>query len=636
MSLTEYRAICDKAKINRKNELPKISLECINYIESNIAHVKCLCNYIKISNLTNELLFTIVQKCKQLCNFCRFKNYSILYKNINELKYHQLRQIFTPENITESKEILDDIISTKINEMTQADLLHFVSIVQDININPSTVKKLLKSINYEGNWKKNMGFQIINELIVREKFIDKNNRLLTDFIMELMNKNKLHIFERNRLIPFFKSDYLLEHALITKNYDCAKDIINNSELIHVGSKHYDTVLWIYHDNFSQLCTKLTNLTELIAYQYKNYLADGAFDLIVNPSKMLETIGKIDTKKSYTNIVADLLSRKRPYIIYQSEAGSVGIDAGGLTRDFYTQFFIEVKEFFEEVDNHYIPRKDVLNDEQWRLIGYICGRSVLCEDISPSINLHPIICYFMLSDGYNVSYHDITVALKYFSLEYIENLMKLELFTEDEYKDFMELQNEKEVIPVKKYIMQIITQKYVNKNVINFVNGFRKITKSVLFSQYFNLVSFHKFVCGNEKYNIIRSNIHSLKNDLYITEQIDKTKEEPMGDLFKNVFLEILEEMNNNELGKLKSFLKYWFGTNSINSFAGKKSHVELVPYDYMYGCFKSSTCFHALYINRQKVVQHRHKMRELIIETINRSLENQSEVEKLGLHMQTA
>lgn len=676
MSFAEYKQLCGYAKVCHKNELVRITAECKEHIEcaldknkkisklkqklddedSGFVHpvslvslekkenAKCLCNYLNCSAIVSEdLLFFVALKCKSVCGFCFFKNKSVVYKIIQNLKYHQIKQIIDLPTIIKTKEIIDSILKNNMNEMSLDDLMQIISLKEGIRLDKGVVKKLLGAINYEEMDITSGSFKIINKLITQEQFIEDNNKLLTTFLIELMTKKKMHIFEKRKLVPFFRSDYLLEHALTTSNYDCVKEIIKNSDLVHIGAKHYYTILWLYYDNFEELCTKLTNLTELIAYQYKNYLVTGSFDMPVNPSKIIETLGKIGTEDENEYFMENLVSKKRPYVKYRCDAGEVGVDMGGVSRDFYTQFFIETKQYFEENDGHFIPERPgpetKLTEGVWRIIGIICCRSIFCENISPSINFHPILCYLLLNGGYNMNFDNMSLSLKYFSLEYIENLMKLLEMKEDDYKDFMELQGEKEVIPQKKYIMKILVQKYINPNVISFVNGFRDMLKNLLFVKYVNLISFHKFVCGIECYNIIKANVHSLRNNLSINEYIDKKREKEIGEIYKTAFLNVLEDLNLKNVKKLKSFLKYWFGTSSINSFAEKKAVVELSSRDDMYGCFKSSTCFNKLYVYRQSILQFANDTKELekkITQIIDKSLTNQEFVESLGLHMQTA
>jgi hypothetical protein len=649
-SLEHYRNLCDLTKKCHKSEIKKICEECKKHISG--LELICLCNYIKpTQNVSNELLFFIMEKCKKICNFCQYKKQSRLYDAIKQLPYFQIVQLFSFEYLCKTSEIIDNIILSKINEIPMKDMMHIIEHNKKIKIPASIVQKLINSIN--SNYSNtNDSFLLLNKLIDQDQFIDDHSKILTRFIMQLMKKNKLSLFDKTKLLPFFQSDYLLEYALATQNYDCVKEIISNCNIVHISDKHYDTILWLYSNDFSGLCTKLTNITELISFNYKRYIANGSFDLIVNPSKILLTVGKLHTKSNvnevdklsdnqrYYTFIENMSSKKRPYVIYQTESGDVGVDMGGVSRDFYTQSFIEVKDYFVEVDGYYsIPLESEITPKNWKMIGLIAGRSSLCENISPSINIHPILCYLLLEGGGHISFDNLISALDYFSLEIIDNLLKLLKMPENDYKDFMELQGEDPDLEPKKYIMNILINKFINKNVIAFVNGFRNVSKNVLFVKYINFISFYKFMCGVESYNITKINAHSLKNNFEVHEDIYSDKELKIANQFKEAFLEVLEELNVNNIAKLKFFLKYWLGTSSINSFNDKFCKVELTNYNDTFGCFKSSTCFNKLYVYRFAVLpfaNNKKELRKKIIEIMDKSLTNQQIVESIGLHMQTA
>ena len=90
---------------------------------------------------------------------------------------------------------------------------------------------------------------------------------------------------------------------------------------------------------------------------------------------------------------------------------------------------------------------------------------------------------------------------------------------------------------------------------------------------------------------------------------------------------------------MKSFIKFWFGTHSINNFSLFKPKLNLTYDNNGRGCFISSTCFATLYINKYLIfdfINNATLMKNKFNQIINMSLKNQELMEKAGFFMQLA
>jgi hypothetical protein len=268
---------------------------------------------------------------------------------------------------------------------------------------------------------------------------------------------------------------------------------------------------------------------------------------------------------------------------------------------------------------------------------------------------------MINGGQNIKVHKLMDSLLYFDIEYIDNARKILKMNDIEYQSFMELQYDDDIESMVKYnnkykyVLDLLCEKYITEEGISFIKGFRMISTKLVFSKYINLINFVKYISGNNKYNILDKSNYSLKNNLeiiidhhdivhtnerenernkYKSDEIDKFKI-----IIKDNFCDLLSEINEKDPNKMKSFIKFWFGTHSINNFELFKPKLNLTYDNNGRGCFISSTCFATLYINKYLILDFINNvtlMKNKFNQIIDMSLKNQELMEKAGFFMQLA
>jgi hypothetical protein len=270
-----------------------------------------------------------------------------------------------------------------------------------------------------------------------------------------------------------------------------------------------------------------------------------------------------------------------------------------------------------------------------------ARSVFCENISPGLNLHPILVYLMLNGNEGVKPRDLLAALRPFSIDCLDYMSKILDMPAHEYQQFMDLQGEDPALDPRQYAMNCIVEKYVCGPVIALVKGFR-VRKNMhdRLTENLQLQNFHAYLCGTVSYNIQKANPFSLKANLEIFySDEDSARLNDATQVFTQTLVEVLDHLNTTDVDKLKAFLKFWYGTSSIQSFDNKKATVQFLRNDGTSGfdCFESSTCFYKLYVYQKIALDYcrnKTRLREKIVQMIDTTLANQALVETAGLNMQ--
>jgi hypothetical protein len=355
------------------------------------------------------------------------------------------------------------------------------------------------------------------------------------------------------------------------------------------------------------------------------------NICVKSSEIIKSIVELND----INVYNDLCETHDIFVIY---LGEIGYDASGLKKDFFSNCSIEFSKLLEECDGYLtIPNNIVITPDQIKYISLMLARSIFDENISPQIKLHPLLTYLLIYGGNNINFDKLHEYMSYFDIDFFNNIFKLLTLSDKDYEMFMDLQDDDiNVLNRKKYILKTISDKYVHPKLIHFVCGFRIFFKSLYFANYVNPIVFHKYVCGNDNYEIISNTSHSLKNNLHVY-----GIEKKYVDIFKKCFLDILNNLNITCTTKLQSFLKYWFATSSIISFSDRSPCIYLTlnldnglnKYAYFY----SSTCFDKLSIKiSKKNLLNEFSIKDFIEEAIESSIENQKIWEINGIHMQLA
>jgi len=368
-------------------------------------------------------------------------------------------------------------------------------------------------------------------------------------------------------------------------------------------------------------------------------ANRKLPLYVNPQEMLYSIANFNTMKKLTD------PKSYTHVTYQTANGDYGEDAGGLTRDLYTNFSKEALQYFGEQDEYKIPQHSIfITPRLWRLIGIMFARSIFYENISPSISIHPIVAYMMIYGYQSISLDHFFKTIHPFKIDYITNLRKIQEMTIDEYSTFLSLQGEETYIPKRGYIQTQILNRYIQIPIQKFILGFRAIIDasrltSVSFLHDISFVQFWKYFRGIESYRINTADHGSLSRNLKVEPDEDAIQRiwiwDNDGDRLKDSIVRVLENLNKTDIQALKSFLQFWFGTDSISDFSHKKPLVTIMANDTYPGCFGARTCFDELYVHKSIFkCTDESALDAKVKEYIDCSLQNQSLTQSIGLNMQ--
>jgi hypothetical protein len=631
----DFDKLCHNMKNVHKSFQIKTLSDEIKKIE--LEQKKCLCKYFDQTincNLDISIQTLMAEKCLKTCNFCCHKNKVKFYKKIKHFELHKIKLLIPKEILFDYPEILSDIMTNRILELPINEIVKFANsnIVFSDNVKAEILNQiyLMDTIDVECR-----EIQLIKILIENTNIVENNHSFIMDFLTVTIKKTNL--FFAQNFIPKNKLSILFEYALQNKIFDLASDIVKNMEnKIYISRQNFSKFFDFYKGYISYfemqiVFSKIENINELLCYRIKN-LKFHRINFVVNNEHYFESF----MSYNHPEIIKDIQNiRNIPTIIYMNDTETMGSDAGGLTKDFYTNLFAKLETIMCKIDDHFIPTNIINENYNWRLFGILFFRAIFTENIVTNFRLHPLLCYFLVQ-GHNIknikdflsniSKYDIGIFTPY--------TLKLFELTDDEFKLFIELQDETINDPVKinykiDYIKKIINQKYINRNVIAFVNGFQHMftqAKDLVDKEFFNHITesyLYNQLTKTIVFNINDNSIHSLKNNCEFNVTNGK---------FKDAFLLVLHELNKNDPDKLKKFIYYWLGSISYDSFYGLKCKIEETKNN-LYGCFRSCTCFNTLYI--EKLLSSDIKTIKIyILSAINRSLDNQSLSESVGLNMQ--
>lgn len=636
---TNYKKIIDiilKSHNSRQKELISICLKNYDMLELN-----CYCNHVKYSTSVEQLLIKSLNKCKQVCNFCQFHNKKKLFELVKVLKYNKLKEIFTFNYFVTNPEIINFLIDEN-NTIPFGDLAILLEVSKDTTINENLMKSVLNAFALSNYDRTTESFNVIKNVVTNEKHFEKHTKIITKFVLKAIADHHIEIFTEPNLNNIICSDYVIDYLLEYDYSDVLIQIIDMCKSLNISSKHTNKLTVYEYFVMKKIIYKLVNGVEIVSYFNKNavFYID-SITLKVNPMNFLDSILTLNDEST----IKLLSTRYNTHIKYINEQGDLGYDAGGLTKEFYELLSIEIKKYIKESDGFFMFNDDVVDIKKLRLIGTLLCRSVYIENISPSINLHPIIVFFLMNGGNGINFSKLIDYLQFFDIEYIKNILKIYNMTNEEYELFMYMQCEN-VINKDEYIAKNLINKYINKNTKVITNAFNYTAQNLWYTKLINAVILQKFISKNGKYDIKSNSIHSLKNNIaIISKGKDYTDEndilfesDTVGkfcDTFKTAFLEVLELINNENLDKLKFFLKFWYGTSSVISFTERKSTVDIKLNIGDFDCFESSTCFDRLYIKiNRSLFKNIKNLKQFITEAIDMSIENQKRCEEIGAFMQ--
>ena len=425
-----------------------------------------------------------------------------------------------------------------------------------------------------------------------------------------------------------------------------QDAYLNECLVHFAKHDYKNIEFIDFHMHSQLRFKFIEMIPIglimqnIANRNRGY-ANRKLSLFINPREILYSMANFNVMRQ----LAD--PRSYTHVVYQTSNGNYGEDAGGLTRDLYTNFPKEVVQYFGEMDEYKIPQNSIIvTPRMWRLIGIMFARSIFYENISPSISIHPIVVYMMLYGYQSIILDHFFETLAPFNIEYIQNLKKIQTMTIHEYFTFLSLQGEETYISKKEYIQTQILDRYIQTPIQKFILGYRTIIQSnrrswgsnVSILNHVSFVDFWKYIRGIESYRINTTDHGSLSQNLKVEPDDNAVQRiwiwEEDGDRLKESFIRVLDELNRTNISALKAFLQFWFGTDSIADFSNKKPVITILANDSYPGCFGARTCFDELLVHKSILKLVDGALDAKVGEYIESSLRNQTLTQSIGLNMQ--
>lgn len=632
----DFDNLCQNVKFVHKSIQIKTLLDAIKIFE--IDQKKCLCKYFDQSikyNLDISIQQLIAEKCLKKCNFCCHKNKLKFYRKIKHFDFYKIKLFISNDILFNDPEILSDIMTNRLLDLSIKEINDFVSsnIVLSDCIKNNILNQIYEMdiINVECRQ-----IQFIKILIENTNIVENNYSFIMDFLTIVIKKTDLS-FAYN-FIPKNKMSILFEYSLSNKFFDLAHNIVKNMEnKVYVSKRCLSKFIEFYrryipYMEIENVFSKIENIHEIFCFRVKDLKCYDKISMIVNNEHYFESFmayNDSDTIKYIQNI------KYIPSIIYMNDVEKMGSDAGGLTKDFYTNLFGKLESIMCLTDDHFVPTNIIIENYNWRLLGILFFRAIFTENIIMNFKLHPLICYFLIN-GHNIkNIKDFLSKMSKFDIGiFTPYMLKLLNLSDEEFKSFIELQDE--VILENnsnnckiEYIKKIINEKYINRNVIAFVNGFQNMfnqAKNLLDKEFFNHITtsyLYNQLTKTIVFNINDDNIHSLKNNCVFN--VANLK-------FKDIFLSVLQELNVKDQDKLKKFIYYWLGTTSYDSFYGLNCKVDDTKNN-LYGCFKSCTCFNTIYI--ETIVSNDVKtIKNTILSAINKSLDNQSLSESIGLNMQ--
>lgn len=692
-SIYKIRKICN-IKYNRTT-LPAAIGKCKILLKD--CRNRCLCSILPSILRMESIEFSnsAIELCNKNCGFCQIKT-EHLYDMIKNLPFYIIQRVIPLKTIEKKTEFLLSILENHLYEMNKYYIQDIIEILfkpkktnQTIThyiIEENILFRLTQVVrkNQKKKCKKDSIFMILYEIVkyVNSFSIDTNYigeivQNIMEIIDAIIEYNLFHQLDTNKISDLIFSYFQLFKQTLIKGF---KKMIKNTSIImeeewmytrkvlfkaseitnnyikqfllnydrpicHIDAFMFSFILQLPIDEMTIVIKKINancmvGLISSFLFKNTNY----TFDLYVNPLHMINSV--ICKNMNLTNTMMQfVMYHRKPYIIYENENGQIGIDAGGLTRDFYTQYFLQLKENIliksdEEYMSFGVDISEANSLQRIRFAGILTAYSMFREGISPNIRFHPILSYFIVN-GSTIHIEDLLEFLSQYDIEYIRNTRKILELSSDEYIQYMDMQGEDmtNLLCPKEYLKTLIQERYITPPFIAFIRGFRDI-----FIQTENNVDIYPFITPNmifeymtgiENYKILGDS-NSLESILKVDCGEDTSMTENKKNEVKGILLEVLDNLNQTNILRLKDFLRFWHGTHGIQDF----KYVDLtlrILYgkDDLYGCFSSSTCFGKLYIHYSHLISgSRETIKNIFIGHIERTLENQQLVESAGLYMQ--
>jgi hypothetical protein len=393
----------------------------------------------------------------------------------------------------------------------------------------------------------------------------------------------------------------IEHSLVRGLSDCLVLSLRAIDRVHVSRCYFHLLVPWKH----LLLPKMSNLPEYIAHLSEKEMVEEIV-LNIHPQHVLNSVNQ----KKYFPLHEPIAMTIR----YQTTRGYVGTDMGGLTKDFYDLLFRQMKSRMSQEDYLLPTSSNVFWHTLWYRLGILLCRAVFYDNLSPRLRLHPVLCYF-LKHGYEASMEHFFDAMEGYEIEYLRNLKSLMTMDRDEYRSFLELQDEP-FLPRGQYIRRQLRERYLPQSTQAFIEGYRRTASGIYDSDMFSLPLLISFLHGSVSYPILGDKNGSLEKNLVVIVMNNN--------LLKQKFLMALEALETETQEK---FFRFWLGSASIFRFDLEHRPTLLVTEAVVPGCMQSSTCFNQLKI-------HPVDTRGDLTEVVMRTLRNQDLNDSAGMRMQ--
>lgn len=621
-----------------------------------MSSLRCFCSEFQKETYIEDIKnFGIL--CSKNCNFCKFKKKHKtrdIYKLIRGLAYNDIKLIIGFDEILCDQFVFEDVINTKCDNICFDDLNIMLDQKTLTNITTSVVKKicsvvekiLIKQKSIYGSEKENLAIIMLRKMMTNESLLANQYINIIGFVLKILSKGLItkisdlgvHIADFSMLLELY----------LDKPIDCESDfspliqIINEGTFFRIGREKFEKINLLPSYVFDILFNKLENIIDYISYCGTRYVED-VVTISVNPVDITTSL-KLTDESIETEIFLDKLSCiNKTFVEYLvTDTKSMGYDAGGLTKDFYSLISSEIFKNCEDVDGFMFPKRDSgIHPNVWKFYGIMICRSIFIEKLSVSINIHPVLCYFFCNNIKNIKIKHFFDILSLFDIDYICNVKKVLEMSESEYLEFMELQCEEHVSKTS-YIGNQIYQKYIFPEVLYIIDGFRMSLSRHIYTNYVSTVCLYRNINGDWKYDINGNSTHSLKKNLEVNlhaldSETLKNKSHLNTEMkkkyyYKETFINVLNYYNENDRPLLKKFIKFWLGTSSISTFNDMNCSIDIIKKN-TYGCFESHTCFNKLDVDAN-YVNLSSDLGESIKNMIDKSLRNQDLCEAAGYRMQ--
>lgn len=312
---------------------------------------------------------------------------------------------------------------------------------------------------------------------------------------------------------------------------------------------------------------------------------------------------------------------------------IGVDAGGLQREYFYLLGKNLLKYFDTVDCYsHISIKNKDDKKLWFDIGKLMGKAFAVDKQMTGIKLHPYILFRITNPKFFRS--DIEIE----TVKYLKELAELDVTAKyttlynmncDSWNSFMKYVDEKDVVDYNNKLSYINNKMEKELDLQyqpaldEFVSGFWLCGDQTKL-KYFSVNQLNICIVGNNTYELTGTE-KSLEHNLTI----------PIN--FKRAFISVLSYFQQKEPDKLIQFIRFWFGTPYINNFSNLPHQPQIdfaVSKDI--AC-KAHTCFNSLEFPMTKQIYESKDDKDIaewMKKIIENTLENQKLADSGNLHMQ--